>query len=595
MNEQSDWKLLPEIDGLRAIAVAPVLLFHFDSSLSPGGFIGVDIFFVLSGFLITAILKQDINANQFSLTKFYQRRIARIAPASLLVLIVTLPAAYLIYADQDLSSTGANSAYAAMSLANVKFMLQGNYFMISPDAQPTLHYWSLSVEEQFYLFFPIFLYAAVKYTKWPVLITTLTALVSFGLCIYLTEYNANWAFYLLPTRAWELLIGASAALLYLNFRPTLLRYSNFLGVLGMLLILISIFQIEENKHFPGAIAGAPAMATAMVLLGVGSSGLVNNLLKNRVFTYIGKRSYSLYLWHWPIYSMVDYQLFASGGSIRAILKVGLTVIAAILSYEFIEQPARRFFNQRNSRVYAFGGFAALSILVVIVGLWVRATYYLDANPNDLATGGIYRHYADGGKTLALIGDSEAAMYGTELAALARSKGYNLHVLAVPANNVLPNEPNTLWPQVERFVRQSKPDVIIMTEAWHSKIGRAATNLQQSLKVLKEIAPVILLTQAPEVPLESNRIGIRRGEKGPFFENPEKKANRLRANSLVAEQAAEGVIVIDIGPLFTNDDGSIQILSNRGRMLYHDPTHLSNYGAQIVISPLQKAIERAVGQ
>lgn len=161
--QQAHIKYRPDIDGLRAIAILSVFFFHLNHEWLPGGFVGVDIFFVISGFLITSILYHGCQTGQFSLSRFYQRRIARIFPAFFTVALATIFGASLIYTPQDFASAGANLFAACLSLANVKYMMQGSYFMISPDAQPFLHYWSLSVEEQFYLLFPIFLFITFRY------------------------------------------------------------------------------------------------------------------------------------------------------------------------------------------------------------------------------------------------------------------------------------------------------------------------------------------------------------------------------------------------------------------------------------------------
>jgi len=203
---RAGWGYLPEIDGLRAIAILSVLMFHFDRKVFGGGFAGVDIFFVISGFLITSILLSDINEGQFSIVRFYQRRIARIAPAFFVVLVVTLVVAHFVYSAQDFASLGANSLAAALSVINLKLLFQGTYFQSSPDAQAILHYWSLSVEEQFYVFFPLYLYAVLRFTRRPLVVTLALGAGSFAACVVVTHLSPTYAFYLLPTRAWELLM-----------------------------------------------------------------------------------------------------------------------------------------------------------------------------------------------------------------------------------------------------------------------------------------------------------------------------------------------------------------------------------------------------
>src|SRR6202158_5809525 len=170
----------------------------------PGGFVGVDVFFVISGFLITSILLREYERNSFSLWKFYQRRIARLFPAFFTVALATLLVASFIYSAQDLASCGAHLVSATSSVANLKYMWQGNYFTISPDAQPFLHYWSLSVEEQFYMFFPcILLVLYLRANSYKTVILTILCGASLVMCVSLTYQKPQWAFYLLPTRAWE--------------------------------------------------------------------------------------------------------------------------------------------------------------------------------------------------------------------------------------------------------------------------------------------------------------------------------------------------------------------------------------------------------
>jgi len=202
----------PEIDGLRSIAVLSVFLFHLDNQLLMGGFVGVDVFFVISGFLITSLLLNDIDHRRFSIVRFYQRRIARIAPMSSVVLATSIFFGYLLYSLQDFASLGANSLAAAISLINLKLLFQGGYFHSSPDAQPIIHYWSLAIEEQYYILLPTYLLIITKLTKYPSGITYILCCISLALCAIITPINSTCAFYLLPTRAWELFVGSGLAM-----------------------------------------------------------------------------------------------------------------------------------------------------------------------------------------------------------------------------------------------------------------------------------------------------------------------------------------------------------------------------------------------
>jgi hypothetical protein len=238
----------PHIDGLRAIAIISVLIFHFDKHLLQGGFIGVDVFFVISGYLITSIIISDCENGKFSFAHFYQRRISRIFPVFFLVSIFTLTTAYFLYTPQDFASTGAVAISAVLSVANLKFMLQGNYFQISPDAQPLLHFWSLSVEEQFYLIFPLIIYLAfqIGITRRNLFYVLIAITVfSFAACVALTTKNSTWAFYLLPTRAWELLSGCILATYRPHSRTGNQRFGQILSNIGLLAIISSFFVIKE--------------------------------------------------------------------------------------------------------------------------------------------------------------------------------------------------------------------------------------------------------------------------------------------------------------------------------------------------------------
>ena len=241
----------PAIDGLRAVAVLAVCLFHLDRRWLPGGFVGVDIFFAISGYLITSVILRDCDRNRFSFGRFYQRRIARLLAAFVAVAVATLIGAFFIYSPQDLATTGATLAASAASLANLKFMLQGNYFALSPDAQPFLHCWSLSVEEQFYLLFPaIFFVLYLKAKTYRIHVLTGLFVVSLLTSVALTHVRPEWAFYLLPSRACELLAGSILATL----PGRGMRHAELLAavrIVGLALIGISFWAISEGPRFPG--------------------------------------------------------------------------------------------------------------------------------------------------------------------------------------------------------------------------------------------------------------------------------------------------------------------------------------------------------
>lgn len=582
----------PEVDGLRAIAVIPVMIFHLDRSAMSGGFVGVDIFFVISGFLITALLTRDIDHDRFSIAAFYQRRIARIAPAFFLVLAFTLAASAFVYARQDIASAGATAAFAAMSLANIKFMLQGNYFDVSPDAQPSLHYWSLSVEEQFYLVFPVLLFLLLRHNRRPIAIALSFAAMSYAACIILTEINAVWAFYLLPTRAFELLGGAALALLMRKngFMP--LRQTWWMPATGLILIVASLALIEEQSSFPGAVVIAPVLGTVLVLTSAGGDGVVGRVLSHPLPVFVGLRSYSLYLWHWPIYSFIDYRLFELDPLVAGAAKVSLTIALALITYQLVERPARHFLNQARFRWFTFTVFLIASAALAGVGYGLRTANYFDATPQSIASGGVT---IDAGQRarIALIGDSEGAMYGAELAAIARANGYTANLLAMPGETVLPDRSGSYWPEIRRYLSRSPPDVIILVEAWSARLEADDASLATALRHLRPLAPVVLVTQPPLLPTEASREGVRNGARPPFFEPSEARLRRTHANSLVQGFEGYGVSVIDVAPLFLDARGAIEVFDSADRMNFHDARHLSSFGTARVRPLLERQIAMAI--
>jgi peptidoglycan/LPS O-acetylase OafA/YrhL len=540
-------------------------------------------------------LLNDINQGQFSILRFYQRRIARIAPAFFVVLVVTLVAAYFVYSAQDFASLGANSLAAALSAINLKLLFQGTYFQSSPDAQAILHYWSLSVEEQFYLFFPLYLYVVMRFTRYPLAVTLAVSAGSFAACVVVTHFAPAYAFYLLPTRAWELLIGAGLALFRQKGGSISARAASIAGWGGLTLLLISLLLINPENHFPGWIAMFPVFGTALVLTSVqkGSGGLIQALLAHRLPVYIGKRSYSLYLWHWPIFSLMDYRLFLASSSFRISLKILVCIVATLLSYKFVERPLRTYLSIRPRRSLAFGGFALAMISICVAGAEIRLHNYLSAEPAQIAAGGISIK-GTGPGTVALVGDSQAAMYGQELASLARAQGFSLDVLGAAATNELPDEPNTHWADVEKYLAKRRPDVVIVAEAWSSKLDRDARDLRKALDTIEGLGSrVILITQPPILPLPDVREAIRSGAAPSFFENTATRERRLSANASVQSLANAKVSVVDSDDLFTADGGAILAIAHNGRSTYHDSTHLSDSGAALVRPMLASAIANAL--
>jgi peptidoglycan/LPS O-acetylase OafA/YrhL len=578
----------PAIDGLRAVAVLAVFIFHLNRQWLPGGFVGVDVFFVISGYLITSILLRDCKRNTFSVGKFYQRRIARLFPAFLTVALATLVVAFFLYSDRDLSMCGANLTAATLSLANMKYMWQGNYFTLSPDGQPFLHYWSLSVEEQFYMLFPFgFFLLYSKTPRYKTAILTFLCGASLLACIALTQTKSTWAFFLLPTRAWELLAGGILA----NTGAPRLQSDNrtfqpSLSLVGLALIAISLFAIKEGPTFPGYSAILPVLGTLCVLTpGGASNGLAERLLSTGPMVLVGRMSYSLYLWHWPVFSFIDYRFYLASPLFRTGLKVGLSLAATALCFYWIESPGRVFFNHPRRRGTSFAFLATALLVFVPLGIAVRKTSFVNAEESDVARGGVVFNQAKENGSIVLMGDSNGSVYGKAIKEIARELSFKLNVISAAGLDPLPRvsgEQNPDWLDSLAVVKRERPDFLVMVCNWQMKLNGDKSNLELALNQLQQYARhLILITQPPELPGSGSRESMRNGSRPPFMEDPAERALRMKSNALVKGLQGDNVTVIDIEPLFGADDGRVFFADNDGNQFYQDKNHLSGVAANLV--------------
>lgn len=595
-------KYRPAIDGLRALAVLSVCIFHLNHDWLPGGFVGVDIFFVISGYLITSILQTDCQNNCFSLKLFYQRRIARIFPAFFTVGLVTLVGAYYVYTPQDIASVGANLSTAALSIANMKYMLQGSYFAISPDAQPFLHYWSLSVEEQFYMGFPLlFMLVFMFARKHRALVLGCLCAVSFLSCVLMTQFRPVWAFYLLPTRAWELLAGCLLAVLS-SFRcPTDAagtRWLLLVSTSGLGLVALSLLLIREGSHFPGYWPLLPVTGTIAVLIPpAGNRCVSEKLLAVAPLVFIGRMSYSLYLWHWPIFSLVDYRLYLASESVRLALKISLSLLAAIISLQFIENPARSFLNRRKNLPLAYSLLIGGVIFCMLLGINVRKNNYVNAEASAVPKGGIVFNSRTNKCSVILMGDSNGSMYGKVLKDICSDLDYKLIVISVAAGDPLPSKDithNILWLDSLSVVKKEKPDFLVLACAWESKLAKEKERLALAVDTLKPlVGRLVLLNQPPILPTNDNRASIRQGAHPPFYEVKKIHNSRLAINDYLNSFYKENVVVVNIASHFQMTDGSILIIDDQGRQLYQDGNHLSGFGGDLIRSEIVRAISVGV--
>jgi peptidoglycan/LPS O-acetylase OafA/YrhL len=356
---------------LRAVAVVPVVLYHAGVPGISGGFLGVDVFFVISGFLITSIVAGEIAEGRFSLISFYERRARRIVPALTVVVLSTFTVGWFFLLPGEYKYLGQSALAAALFLSNLYFTLKLDYFAPAAEFAPLLHTWSLAVEEQFYLFYPpmlalLFAWRGLKAALWAVVGLSGLSLVA---ALALLPIKPDWVFYLIFFRAWELGVGALLALfIFPTPRHFLLR--EFIGIIGLLAILVPVFLYNANTPFPGLAALPPVLGTAAIIY-VGTNGLnstVNKVLAHRSLVWLGLISYSLYLWHWPILAFLRIGLGgASLPMIVSLTALTVSVVIAWVSYRFIERPFRAQPPVGFTRGAIFSLSATVLFAMVVIG------------------------------------------------------------------------------------------------------------------------------------------------------------------------------------------------------------------------------------
>src|SRR5258708_1443339 len=359
-----------DIDGLRAIAVLAVMLYHFGLSCTSGGYVGVDIFFVISGYLIGGNIIDETTSGAFSYIQFYLRRIKRIFPAVFILSLATIPFACWLLLPEDFRSYGKSLVAATTFLPNVLFYRDTGYFSTDAITMPLLHTWSLGVEEQFYICFPIIVRLIVLVApKLTASLLFLICILSLGFAQRLMIIDPPAAFYWLPARAWELALGALVA--SPTFRALSLGVSvrRLITWLALAALMIPVFAYSDSTPFPGATALPPCLGTAWLLWSGRSSGtsVPASWLEAKPSVFIGRISYSLYLWHWPAYMFLAY--FLSGDLTWRFRIGGLALVfgLATLSWRFVEQPIR---SRRISIFTAYGGALVGAVLLISIGLLI---------------------------------------------------------------------------------------------------------------------------------------------------------------------------------------------------------------------------------
>jgi peptidoglycan/LPS O-acetylase OafA/YrhL len=374
-------KYRSDIDGLRALAIVPVVLYHAGLGMS-GGFVGVDVFFVISGYLLSRIVIEEMQEGQFSFLTFYERRFRRLAPAFMVMLAVTFAVFSLVMLPEDLTAFARSALAAIFFLANFHLYGAVDYFSQSADLMPLLHMWSLAIEEQFYAVLPLAIMVAfwIFPHRWLPWLIGLALLGSLALCVYHTHAYRPYAFYMPHTRAWELLAGTLLAALPRMVASRAL--ANGFGLLAIAALAYAVFVFDARDAFPGYLAALPVLATAALIYcgEAAPENLTARFLSLPPLVFLGKISYSLYLWHWPVIVFANYTDLAPDTLTTQLLCVALSVVLATLSWAFVEQPVRR----RRVFVSRTQVYAGAAVSAAAMGLVAFAMIRLDGLPSRVS-------------------------------------------------------------------------------------------------------------------------------------------------------------------------------------------------------------------
>ena len=599
----------PEIDGLRAIAVLPVILFHAGLSWLPGGFVGVDVFFVISGFLITGILAREMSEGSYSLLGFYERRARRILPALMLVLVVTTILAAIFMLPYELRNYGRALVAVIGFVANILFWQEAGYFAEAAELKPLLHTWSLAVEEQFYIIFPVALYLLWRFPQRVVVsVLALVALGSLALAEYLSLAAPRANFFLLPSRAWELLAGSLAAL-YLMRRPQPGgMIAELAGVIGLAAILGAMFVVDGRTPFPSAWALLPVLGTVAILIAARPETIAGRILTIRPFVWVGLISYSAYLWHQPLFAFA--RLLTIEGHPSETVMGGLAMLSlglAWISWRFVEQPFRR--RDRFGRTAIFSGSAIGGVMFVGIGAVLFLTHGYPGRFSDekrawvetrpLVYGnyvrGAYRKHAlnaplsDTKPNLVLVGDSFSQDFYNIIAENGAFSGHAISAIAVPApcqiHYGIPN--GEISGYLERSLSQCLPDflsdddvakirkadVVIFVASWRAwsaeRLARSIENMD--LGTEKEI--YVIGSKSFE---KSRRYFLHLDDPRLAFKAP---GQTVLDTNAAFDRSFSPEIFVKTTDLLCPD--LCPLLTPEGALISHDGKHLTREGALYV--------------
>ena len=631
-------KYRTDIDGLRAIAVLVVVAFHAFPQWVTGGFIGVDIFFVISGFLISTILYENLAAKQFSFLTFYARRIRRIFPALILVLLTCFGVGWFVLLPDEYAQLGHHMAAGAGFVQNFVLWGEANYFDNLAETKPLLHLWSLGIEEQFYIIWPLLLWLAYRLRANLLVVTLLIGGVSFFLNIEGIKGNATATFYSPQTRFWELLAGATLAYVNLSglrfanspVKPQgLSRWSNGAATLGMALLILGLVLIHKKSLFPGWWALLPVLGTILILWAGPQAWLNRTVLSNRVLVWIGLISYPLYLWHW---ALLSFARIMESETPNEWVRLGLVLSSvglAALTYYWLEKPIR--FGK-----YPTAKTIALIILMSIIGYLGYNTYQRDGLgfrlPKEIVQLSEYKmgdirdsHYStwrryscflEGGQdfasfikcqdeandikkpTLLLWGDSHAASL---YPGLEKNYSATFNILQRTASLCPPilgfiksDRPNCkkLNDDILTFIKKIKPEVIVLSAWWVDYDWKGIKNTIAQLKNIG-VKNIYLVGPLPQWNDNLPSLVYKKFKTDPLRQVSQRMSYGLKTdyanidNELALIARNQKIYYLSPRSILCNEQGCLVLVGEKQKKyIVFDTTHLTLAGSQYLTSKFE---------
>ncbi|EPC6194293.1 acyltransferase family protein [Vibrio cholerae] len=595
-------KYRKDIDGLRAIAVIFVILYHLDENYLPGGFLGVDIFFVISGYLITKIISYEMHVGQFTFSGFYLRRIKRILPAFYAMVLLTVLCSAILYIPSDVISVSKSAFSTIFFISNMYFGKGLDYFSSSSDIQPLLHTWSLAVEEQYYFVWPVLLFLILKRIKKNTLILIMAFLTvsSFSLAEYMssTIQLKSLSYYILPTRFGEMMIGSIAS--YITIKNEILerKISKYINFLGFVMVIMPAFLVSKDMVFPGYLALSSCLGTALIIIYNTQDTFLNKILSRDICVFLGKISFSLYLFHWPILAFLRYiNLDSQLSVLYEITAIFITFLFSLIIYYYVEVPCRNLKLNFKNTLVSFYLLPSSCIIILSSFFYLNSGFIFNPRDENLTTydNGIeICHNVNNsncfiGKSenkVAFVGDSHAAHFAHFLDIYSKDNDLAFFLRSASSCPVFPSlsidhinsltmrsRCNNLRSEFNEIKKEYK--TIIISQKWDeyliSKNNIDAIRLD--LQILNDQGiSVILLEQVP-----SYKFDVIRAYKFNV-ENPNNTEFLLANENLrLLASEYENIKVISFSEPFS----LIKNGAYNGQLLYRDAHHLNVYGAKFL--------------